>query len=93
VVTTATCTCPGGPGGWLDDFDPDCPEHGTPEPTDAEVAALLPVARAASRWAVGARHHLEAAGDEGRDDGMLINIITAVLRELRTPTDVKALRR
>ena len=87
-----TCTCPGGFAGWRRDFDPDCPVHGTPEPTDEEIAALLPVARQASRWEVGARHHLEAPGDEGRNDGMLINIIVAVLRELRTPAEVKELR-
>jgi hypothetical protein len=91
-VSMTTCTCPGGADGWASDFNPDCPDHGTPEPADAEVEALLPVARAASRWAVGARHYLEAPGDEGRNDGTLVNIITAVLRELRTPADVKALR-
>jgi hypothetical protein len=91
-VSMTTCTCPGGADGWASDFNPDCPDHGTPEPTDAEIGALLPVARAASRWAVGARHHLKAPGDEGRNDGTLINIITAVLRELRTPADVKALQ-
>jgi hypothetical protein len=91
-VSNQPCTCPGGPDGWLDDYDPDCPDHGTVEATDAEIAALLPVAREASRYAVGARSHLEAPGDEGRNDGMLINIIVAVLRELRTPDEVKALR-
>lgn len=91
-MTDTTCTCPGGDEGWLDDYDPGCPDHGTPEPTDEEIAALLPVAREACCWAIGARHHLHALGDEGRNDGTLINIITAVLRELRTPDEVKARR-
>lgn len=52
---TSDCICPGGlPNGWQHDFDPDCPRHGTPEPTDEDILALLPVAREATRWAVGA---------------------------------------
>jgi hypothetical protein len=87
-------TCPGGlPDGWRTDFDPDCPRHGTPPATDDELRALLPAARAALGWAVGARtgvYHDDPAKTDR--DGMLVNVIVAVLDEMRTPAEVKELR-
>lgn len=93
ALTTPACTCPGGlPDGWRTDFDPGCRRHGTPPVTDDELRALLPAARHAMRQAVGARtsvYHDDPAGTHL--DGFLVNVITAVLNELRTPTEVRAL--
>jgi hypothetical protein len=81
------CTCAA-----ADDVDPWCAYH-FPKIGDDDLRALLPAARSALTWAVGARtnvYHDDPA--RTRYDGMLVNVIVAVLTKLREPSDVDGRR-
>lgn len=87
------CTCPGGPdGGWKTDFDTDCPRHTTTGVTQHELMTLLPVARDATRWEMGAWPDVCAPRDEQGPvpDALLVNVLVNVLGYLRTPAVVRA---
>lgn len=77
------CSCPGAADGgdWADDFDDRCPVHASGW-ADAEVlTALLGPAREATRWTMGAwaREIRQAPGERTPYDGMLANVLRAVL--------------
>lgn len=78
------CTCPAGPIRWADDFDPECPRHGTAPTTSEEIAELLTLARPAVGWAQGAWvpvYHDHPG--KTHHDGLLANALCAVLDGLR----------
>lgn len=80
------CSCPGG-AQWETDFDPECEQHGTPMVSDRDIALLLPAARKGASWAQGQHASLYAGDpDQTPDDGLLVNVLHALLDHLREPT-------
>lgn len=85
VLTDVECSCSmynGEP-----DWDPDCPRHGQAPINPAAMGELLGQAREATHWTMGAWVDVieQAPGGRTHYDGMLANVIRAVLDRLDEP--------